>query len=351
MDLRNIFNGKSVLITGHTGFKGVWLSAFLVHLGARVSGLSLVPSVENTLYQESLIANSLEEEYFEDIRNLNALREALSEKSFDFAFHLAAQSLVLEGFTRPIDTFSINAMGTANLLNVLLEKSNLKTIIVCTTDKVYENFEVTRAFKEDDRLGGVDPYSASKSAAELICRSFAETQNPHSIAVRSARAGNVIGGGDFAKNRLIPDLYRASSQGATLKVRNPNATRPWQHVLDCVHGYLLLSAHAQDSSLLFDSFNFGPTKSLSVSEVIQQFESHNIGTLSIEYANASAQEHKSLSLDSAKAQKLLGWSPVFTPEKAVSQATKWYKKYHVHGADSKDLFSEIQEFQDMKYEM
>jgi CDP-glucose 4,6-dehydratase len=271
----------------------------------------------------------LEQEFMQDIREIEKLTIILDQVKPDYIFHLAAQALVQESVADPIGTIATNVLGTSNLVYEALKHANLSGITVVTTDKVYENEEYAKSFKENDKLGGTDPYSASKAATELVTHALVMSSNPHQIPVTTVRAGNVIGGGDWASSRLIPDIIRAVESKEALELRNKNATRPFQHVLDCLLGYLLVAqTHISQTNLrIFDSYNFGPDKSLSVSETIYRFTKIIGDVLQIKEQKSEVKEHIQLHLDSTKAKIELNWLPSYSPEESVNLTASWYIQY------------------------
>ena len=334
--LKNTYSNKKVFLTGHTGFKGSWMLAVLNYLGAKVKGYALDPDTNPSLY--TLIkGNSLCEPVIADIRNKEKLEDELLSFDPDFIFHFAAQSLVRRSYKSPLETFDINGMGTAYLLEAIKNQEKQCQVIVITTDKVYENLEKQYAYKETDKLGGFDPYSSSKACAEIITRSYRfsffnpEKHVSHGKALATARSGNVIGGGDWSADRIVPDLIRALQTGKRLKVRNPNATRPWQHVLEPLSGYLLLGNHLKKDPVSFaDAFNFGPRvdDQLSVNELIKiAIDSWGSGEFEEDTNADNPHEAGILELDIQKAERQLGWIPKLDSREAISQTIQWYKEY------------------------
>ena len=335
-EFKNTYSDKKVFLTGHTGFKGAWMLGVLNYLGAKVKGYALAPDSEPSLY--SLIqGNSLCESTIADIRDKEKLEAELLSFDPDFIFHFAAQSLVRRSYQQPIDTFEINGMGTAHLLAALTKQDKRCQVLIITTDKVYENIEKEYAYKESDQLGGFDPYSSSKACAEIITSSYRQSFfNPsehdnHGKAIATARSGNVIGGGDWSDDRIIPDLVRALQAGDPLKVRNPNAIRPWQHVLEPISGYLLLGNQLERDPVSFaQAYNFGPVldDQLSVRELVQM--AMGIwGAGELEEDNNLNHPHEAglLQLDIQKAENQLGWTPKMTSQEAIAQTMDWYKNY------------------------
>ena len=331
------FSGKNVLVTGHTGFKGSWLCQWLIELGANVYGYALKPSTNPSLFNQ-LSLDKYMNSCISDIRDLNQLKKNIQHIKPDLIFHLAAQPLVRESYVDPIYTFETNVMGTANVLEAVRLLNFSTNIVVITSDKCYENKEWVHGYRENDSMGGYDPYSASKGAAELVVsawrRSFFNVlnYNKHGVKLASARAGNVIGGGDWAKDRIVPDCMRALSEGKEITVRNPLSTRPWQHVLESLGGYLLLgskllNAQKEDLDTFCSGFNFGPypnsnrTVEILVNEIIKIYQS---GSWNFK-AEDAMHEASLLNLSIDKAFHILNWQPVWGFEKTVETTVNWYK--------------------------
>ena len=321
---------KRVLITGHTGFKGSWLTLALLESGAKVSGfaleaerLSLFNQISTTGKIDSCIA---------DIRDRKTLTENITEVQPDVIFHLAAQPLVLKSYEKPFETFDVNLMGTASLLEAANDAGFSGTLVMVTSDKVYENDNTGRKFDENDRLGGGDPYSASKAASEFIIKSYGETifSKNDKIKLVSARSGNVIGGGDWASNRVIPDIIRSIETKEVLEVRSPNSTRPWMHVLDSINGYLKLASHISSSGQFGynGSYNFGPnTGSYSVENILEELSKYFEVNWVARDTSKGCQEAVELGLNSKKARDQLGWEPSLQFSKAVECTAQWYLAY------------------------
>jgi CDP-glucose 4,6-dehydratase len=334
----NVFNSKTVLITGNSGFKGSWLSAWLVQLGAKVVGFSLdVPSTPS-----HFAALRLEDKIVQvwgDIRNLDACAAVVDQYRPDFVFHLAAQPLVRRSYLEPHDTFITNTGGTLNMLEALRVSNHPCAAVFITSDKCYDNVEQLWGYRENDRLGGQDPYSGSKGAAELIIRSYAASFFNGDSAVRVAvgRAGNVIGGGDWAEDRIIPDAVRAWSNNESLQIRNPNATRPWQHVLEPLAGYLALAADlVADEALRGEAFNFGPPadQNYSVSELLEQMQLHWADAVWRDVSESGAvYESGLLKLCCDKALHRIAWKPLLTFAENVEMTANWYSSYYDGNAD------------------
>ena len=328
---------KKVFLTGHTGFKGAWLTFVLHQMGAEVMGYSLLPNTTPSLF-DVLRSENLCHSVIGDIRDTKHLHKCMTEFQPDIVFHLAAQPIVRTSYQIPAETFEVNAVGTANVLDGirLLDKPCVGVMI--TTDKVYQNNETGQAYKEDDRFGGYDPYSASKACAELVIDSYRKSFfNPadygqHRKAIASARAGNVIGGGDWATDRLIPDIVRALSKGEAVQIRNPKAVRPWQHVLEPLSGYLLLAQKLMEDPIRYaEGFNFGPDPADTLTvETMTQMATEIWSGGTFVFPNLTNQPHEAglLSLDITKAEKVLGWRPHFNARKALEMTLEWYKTYY-----------------------
>lgn len=325
------WRGRRVLVTGHTGFKGSWLTLWLTRLGAEVTGFSKdVPTEPSHFAALDLDIRDLRG----DVADADAVKRAIAEARPEIVFHLAAQSLVRRSYTDPIGTYRTNLIGTLNLFEVC-RAAGIGAIVSATTDKVYRNREREEGYREEDELGGSDPYSGSKSCVELMTRSYRESfLRDRSMLIASARAGNVIGGGDWAEDRLIPDIVRAVAAGETLCVRNPDATRPWQHVLDPLSGYIELGARllAGDASAA-EAWNFGPVEKarVRVRDILTVVERMMPG-LRVEYRPAPDGFHESglLQLDSAKAMERLGWRPRWESE-MLERTFDWYGVYQEDG--------------------
>lgn len=332
----SIYQNKRVFLTGHSGFKGSWLSLWLNTLGAKVYGYSLAPNTIPNHYD--LLNVKLESSIFDDI-NAPTLAKALEESDPEIIFHLAAQPLVRASYKDPFYTFSTNALGTLNVLNSARKLKNLKAIVIITTDKVYANREWIYGYRENDTLGGYDPYSASKACAEIITDSMRQSffnleefNKTHQVLIATARAGNVIGGGDWSADRLIPDLMRGIKNAMPTQIRNPTATRPWQHVLEPLRGYLMLGEKLLKGKKEFaTSFNFGPNLAgnLSVQEMltIAQQKWNKIQYVIYKDSNAP-HEANLLMLDSTKAQKMLGWNPIWNHTDAIWHTIDWYREFY-----------------------
>lgn len=329
----DVYHGRRVLLTGHTGFKGSWLALWLSRLGAIVTGVALPP--ETSPNHWDLLGLDIDS-HFVDIRDREALARVVADAAPEIVFHLAAQPLVRRSYREPVDTWATNVMGTANLLEACCQVASVQGVLVVTSDKCYENHEWVWGYRESDRLGGHDPYSASKAATELLVASYRASffHGDDAPALASARAGNVIGGGDWSEDRLIPDVVRAVKHGTEVEIRSPAATRPWQHVLESLSGYLLLGqrllARQRDAA---EAWNFGPAEegNRPVQAVMER-----IAVLWPDMRwhianNASVHEARLLYLDSAKSRAGLQWQPVWGFDDALSATVGWYRAYLADG--------------------
>jgi CDP-glucose 4,6-dehydratase len=352
--LEQAYKGKKVFLTGHTGFKGAWLLKILDMLGAEIKGYALHPENETDLYN-LINGDSLCKSVIADLREKECLKQAIVQFQPDYVFHLAAQPLVRLSYEIPAQTFEVNVIGTVNLLDGVRSLANKCNVIVITTDKVYYNYEWVYPYREEDRLGGYDPYSASKACAELAIDSYRnsffnlQSYDRHQKAIAVARAGNVIGGGDWAKDRLLPDIARALTAKKGIPIRNPLSVRPWQHVLEPVIAYLLLGANLNlDPRRFSQAYNFGPnaTDTLSVSDMVKlAVKAWGEGAFSVSGDVGMLHEAGLLKLDISKAGAELGWKPKMDAKEAVNMTVSWYKTY----ADGKTGINEFTNEQILHY--
>lgn len=333
------WRARAVLVTGHTGFKGAWLSLWLQALGARVTGLSLgVPPTEPSLYELARVGDGMAHSVACDVRDPGALASAVVKARPEIVIHMAAQPLVRRSFAAPRETFETNVMGTVNLLDAVRACEGVQSVVVITSDKCYENREWERGYRESDPLGGHDPYSSSKAAAELVTSAYRRSffSDPNGPRVASARAGNVIGGGDWGEDRLIPDIVRAAVEGETLRLRNPHAVRPWQHVLSPLSGYLVLAQALCESPDYASAWNFGPGDSdaRTVEWVVRRVSELWPGGLRWAAADGPhPHEAHLLTLDSSRARERLGWAPPLDLEDGLAATVAWYSAWR----DGEDL--------------
>jgi CDP-glucose 4,6-dehydratase len=327
-----IYAGRRVLVTGHTGFKGSWLCLWLSALGARVTGLALAP--ETSPAHWFLLGLNNVRDLRVDLRNGQAVRQALEEVQPEIIFHLAAQPLVRRSYREPLTTFDTNVLGLVHLLEAIRSIPSVRTVVNVTTDKVYLEQSVDAGYAEDHPLGGHDPYSTSKACAELVTecyrKSFFHDQGPR---VATARAGNVIGGGDWSEDRLVPDLVRAASTGNVLRIRNPDAIRPWQHVLEPLSGYLRLGQGLLGGDLVEGPWNFGPAAdaTLPVRALVAQMQGQWPGLRSEYHPGPHPHEAKTLRLDCSKAAQALAWQAVWNADDTLRHTAAWYRAYYEHG--------------------
>lgn len=340
------YAGKRVLVTGHTGFKGGWLALWLNRLSAKVHGLSLEPPTFPNLY-DTIRGRTFAAEYPCDVGNLKAVQAVVEKACPEVIFHLAAQPLVRRSYVRPIETLATNALGTANILEAVCRQELTCPIIVVTSDKCYENQNWDQGYRETDSLGGHDVYSMSKAAAELVVQAWRRSfflPNPRLGNVATCRAGNVIGGGDYAEDRIVPDCVRALLDGRPIPVRNPHATRPWQHVLDCLSGYLWLAANlvrADKHSPLAGPFNFGPgvQSNRTVKDLVQEILLYWPGKWENLGLPGAPHESSKLHLATDKAAVLLGWSSTWDFSESVRHMVAWYRQRHLGNGEGIFEFS------------
>lgn len=328
----NFWQGKRVFLTGHTGFKGGWLSLWLQAMGAEVYGYSLNPPTEQNFFTTAEVGKGMKSSNIADIRDASTLIREMKTARPEIVFHLAAQSLVRYSYAEPTETYAINVMGTVNLFEAVRKSPTVRVVVNVTTDKCYENREWTRSYSEDNPMGGYDPYSSSKGCSELITsayrRSFLKQQG---ISVASARAGNVIGGGDWAPDRLIPDFLRAIDAGQSLIIRSPEAIRPWQHVLEPLSGYLMLAERLfVDGSSFAEAWNFGPSEedAHTVEWIVEQLIASIPGVSWQLDTNVQLHEASYLKLDSSKAKRKLGWEARWRLQTALKKTIEWHTGWH-----------------------
>ncbi len=349
--MKHIFKGKKILITGHTGFKGAWLTQWLLKMDAKILGVSKGIPTKPSLFQE-LKLNKEIKSIFLDISKGNRLEKEVIKFQPDFIFHLAAQSLVKESYSNPIETFKTNTLGSVYLLNALRKLKKSVCIVLITSDKSYDNVEWPWGYRETDRLGGPDPYSGSKGAAEIAISSFQRSFFPKggNIKLSIGRAGNVIGGGDWSENRIVPDCMKSASLDKVTKIRNPNSTRPWQHVLEPLSGYLLLAKNLYENKNIHgEAFNFGPSGDLnfSVKDLIKTMSKDwkNI-QWKISRSGDGQKESSLLKLNCDKALHILNWKPKMSFEDSASATVKWYKNFYDTKRNIKEFtLSQIEEYE------
>lgn len=346
------YRGKRVYLTGHTGFKGGWLASWLDKLGAKVHGFSLAPGTDPSFFDSTGIQDRIENE-IGDIRDLSALKRSMGEFQPDMVFHLAAQPLVRLSYEEPVETFETNVMGTVNVLEALRGCSGTKACVMITSDKCYQNNEWVYSYRENDPMGGHDPYSASKGAAEIVIGSYRSSyfskaaKEGAGCGVASARAGNVIGGGDWALDRIVPDCMRNLKASKPIVVRNPAAVRPWQHVMEPLYGYLCLGASLAKRPSDFDSaWNFGPASgNVNVGSLVEMIVKEWGSGKWIDASNPSDRhEAHFLRLDSTKASSLLGWQGILDVPDAVAMSVEWYKEFYSNGDMAAKTNAQISEY-------
>ncbi len=321
--------GKRVLLTGHSGFCGSWLSLCLRKFGAEVFGLSLAPNTEPNLHDGLAIWDN-PEDGFGDIRESGRVAQRIQEVQPDLVFHLAAQPLVRYSYQNPLETYQTNVLGTAEVMEAIRHSETVKAAVIVTTDKVYHNNEWVHPYRETDRLGGKDPYSASKAASEIVIQSYIDTMlDSEKVQIGTARGGNIIGGGDWSADRLIPDIVRSIQTGSVLEIRNPAATRPWQHVLALCHGYIhLCEGLIKDADRAAGAWNFGPM----IDDGITTMQCVEIFTdvwkkPEIEITGSPLHEAQRLALDCTKARLTLGWQPAWDANRAIAETAEWFRRF------------------------
>lgn len=341
MPAREFWAGKRVLVTGHTGFKGGWLCLWLQHLGARVLGYALAPSTSPSFFAAARVSEGMTS-MIADVRDLASVCRATENFQPEIVIHMAAQPLVRYSYANPVETYATNVMGTVHLLEAVRKAGCASVLINVTSDKCYENRETLRAYREDEPMGGFDPYSSSKGCAELVTAAYRRSffAQRDGLGLASVRAGNVIGGGDWAEDRLVPDLVRGACTRQSIVIRNPRAIRPWQHVLEPLHGYMLLAEKLwNDRTSFAQGWNFGPEdlESCPVGELADRFAKLWGGGASWRPGESPAQLHEAhcLRLDSSKARARLGWRPRLGFEHGLRNAVLWYQS-HLKGADMRE---------------
>jgi CDP-glucose 4,6-dehydratase len=350
----SFWKNKKVFVTGHTGFKGGWLSSWLNLLGADITGYALPPDTNPNFFELTQLSNKVTNIYG-DIRDFNNFKNAVENAKPEVVFHLAAQPLVIRSYENPIETYSTNLMGTVNLLEILRSIKSVKSVVVITTDKVYENDNQIIKFMENDHLGGHDPYSASKACCEVAVSSFRRSffvNDTSPVGIATLRAGNVIGGGDWSGNRLIPDLLRASQTKKEIVIRNPSAIRPWQHVLEPISAYLLVAQLLeQDPATYSQAFNVGPntTDSVKVSELCTLFQKHWHSQIPINMISQNKfHEMQNLMLDHTKISQLTGWKPKLNLESSLKMTAEWYQEVIKKTSNATELTeTQIQQYSEL----
>jgi len=356
-DVVSQWRGRRVFLTGHTGFKGSWLALWLARRGAQIRGYALAPPTEPNLFTAASVATVLDD-IRGDIRDYASLESSMTEFAPEVVFHLAAQPIVRRSYADPLGTYSTNVMGTANVLEAVRKTLSVRAVVCVSTDKCYQNQEWVWPYRETDILGGFDPYSSSKACAEMVCSAYRSSFFPvdrideHRVALATARAGNVVGGGDWSEDRLIPDLIRGFQTGQPVLIRQPTAIRPWQHVLDPLNGYILLAEKLLDAPSQFcSSFNFGPNNedAWPVERIATKLaEMWGAGATWTRDSVPGVHEHHSLTLDTSKARKQLGWQPRLRIEANLEWTMKWYRDWQ-QGADmNQNTLAQIARFEQLE---
>ncbi len=351
----SFWKGRKVLLTGHTGFKGGMLGLWLAALGAKITGLALEPPTDPSLFKLAGVGTVLRS-LTGDVRDAATVNQAMREASPEVVFHLAAQPLVRQSYRQPVETYSTNVMGTVNVLEAVRHVDSVRACVVVTSDKCYENREWLWSYREDDPLGGADPYSSSKACAEIVTAAYRHSYfhparwTEHRTGLATARAGNVIGGGDFAQDRLVPDLIRAFGAGKPAVVRRPEAIRPWQHVLDPLAGYIQLAQRLDlNGAAVAQAWNFGPASEdsssvLALAKMIAA-EWGKDAAITVDPASSSDHEAHELRLDSSRAQRLLGWKPRWDIERAVQESVSWHQALRADADMHEFTLRQIREYQ------
>jgi len=352
--MKSLFwSNKNVLVTGHTGFKGSWLSLWLQYLGANVTGYSLENELEKSLFSCSGLEENITS-YIGDICNLKELQQVFEESKPDIVFHLAAQSLVIEGYKSPLSTYQTNVIGTANVLECCRESDSVIAVVNVTSDKCYENFERREGYSEGDRLGGFDPYSNSKACAELVASCYQNLYKNNTghkdIRLASVRAGNVIGGGDWSNDRLIPDIIRHMFENKSLAIRNLGAVRPWQHVIEPLSGYMAVAEKLFNQEKISQAYNFGPNHdgTSTVLALIEMINKTSNKTVTYDTEKAVFHETGLLNLNSSLAKKELNWQPKWSILESLNNVLAWYEAFYSGQDMLKVSINQIQQFEDWK---
>ena len=353
-NFQNVFKNKTIIVTGHTGFKGSWLTFWLKKLGAKVIGVSSNYITKPSNFEILGLKRDISHKKM-DIRNLKNIKKLIKSSKPDFIFHLAAQSLVKKSYNYPIETITTNSIGTLNILDSLRSLKKRCTVILITSDKSYRNMEIKRGYKENDILGGYDPYSASKASAELLIQSYINSyfkNKKNKILIGVARAGNVIGGGDWSPDRLVPDCMKSWSINKKVTIRNPQSTRPWQHVFEALSGYLLFAVKlSKNRKLHGEVFNFGPVTNrvynvLVLVKTIQKYWKN----VSWKIKKIKTKQHESnlLKLNCSKAKKYLKWKSVLNFNETIEMSTKWYKEYYINPSNIKKFsYEQISKYEEL----
>ncbi len=346
--VNNFWSNKKVVVLGHTGFKGSWLSCSLLLLGSSITGISLAPKRKKDIFNLINLGRLIKKNVFLDIRNKKKLSKELIKANPDIIFHLAAQPLVKKSYLKPEYTYDVNFNGTLNLLNICKKIRNLKSLIVVTTDKCYLNHNKKKSFKENDALGGFDPYSSSKACVEILTQGYYKSFYEGKVGVATARAGNIIGGGDWSEDRIIPDLINSYRNKRFLILRNPNYTRPWLYIMDIINGYLTLAEKLFKRKLDYSgSWNFGPGKknNITVKALVQKSKKQLPKLLKVRLKKSNFKESKYLNLNILKSKKKLNWKNKYDIDESIEATVKWYIKYLKNPKLIKNyIFLEIKNF-------
>jgi len=351
--LKSFYKDKTVLVTGHTGFKGSWLSLFLNSLGAKVIGYSLEPNTTPNLYSLANIENVVES-YISDIRSFDSLKTVMDKHKPDVVFHLAAQPLVIDSYKDPRYTYETNVMGTINILDVIRTSNYVKSFVNVTTDKVYKNNEWLWGYREDEELDGFDPYSNSKSCSELVTKTYKRSffDDKEDVSISTVRAGNVIGGGDFSNNRIIPDCMKALLESKPIEIRNPNSVRPYQHVLEPLYAYILIGYLQYNDKFYSDSYNVGPYEDdcVTTGNLVKLFVDNSYKKIDIKQVGKEGpHEANFLKLDVSKIKNKIKWTPKWSVEDAIQKTIQWIKVFESNKEDiRKIMYNQIDEYLEME---